>query len=471
MVRSTLSLPLAAALILGACTINIVPAPVAPGDTDTALHPVGDDTVRTIDEPITARRSDRPAAEPPPPRLVVVSPGQWAGRNPAPLVVEPDQKVRLAGRVDYQGRVQAIRVDGRRVATARAGDSVTTFVAIVEPPETGSKDIRVEAVAGGRTVSAVYTIRVARPSLALPQRPGRRGPGDADGAEPPPEDSAATDEGSQGNQGNQNERSSSVADSAWAQRDRWAVVIGVGDYASAGVPAREFAARDARAVAAFLRSDAVGAGGLPANRVRVLVDGEATRANVRAALTSFLAQAGRDDVVMVYLTGTGAPDPARPNGAYLLPHDADPRSPAATAISVDWLTEALEGLQVHQKILAADVLYASERRGNRPPQNLLHRALVRAAGPRLGGIVALTAADGDAREGRQWGGGHGVFTFHLLDGLGGDADRDRDGVVTLSEMIRHAREGVEGATGGSQKPAISAAAYDRDWPVAVVGGR
>ncbi len=478
MVRSTMSLPLAAALFLGACTINVLPAPVATGTPDTATRPVGDDTVRTTDEPFTAERPARPAEEAAPaaPRIVVVSPAQWAGQSPDALVIEPDQKVRLAGRVDYRGPVQSIRVDGRRVATAGGADGVTTFVAVVEPPASGSRDVRVEAVAGGRTTSAVFTLGVATRSISLPSRPGRRGPPGGGppsdspidepmtdtlvSVPPPAEDTPAADDDDE--EVEENERSVSVADSAWARRGRWAVVIGVGDYASAAVPVRQFAARDARAVEAFLRSDATGAGGLPANRVRVLVDGDATRANVRAALTEFLSQAGPDDVVMVYLTGTGAPDPARRNGAYLLPHDADPASPAATAISVDWLTGALEGLQVHQKILAADVLHAAERRGNRPPQNLMHRALVRAAGPRKGGIVAVTAADGP-EEGRQWGGGHGVFTHQLLDGLGGDADRDRDGVVTLSEMVRHARQTVQGAM-------ISAAAYDRGWPVAVVGG-
>ncbi|MBK7305024.1 MAG: hypothetical protein IPI90_17740 [Saprospiraceae bacterium] len=34
-------------------------------------------------------------------------------------------------------------------------------------------------------------------------------------------------------------------------------------------------------------------------------------------------------------------------------------------------------------------------------------------------------------EGEQWGGGRGVFSYHLVDGLFGLADRNNDGLITL----------------------------------------
>ncbi|HUG41822.1 MAG TPA: caspase family protein [Longimicrobiales bacterium] len=481
MVRSTSSLlpalALGLALALGGCHITIVPAPVAPTDQNPVTTPVEADSLRPA-VPVRPEEQTRDTAPAPAPaRIVVVSPPQWAGRNPGTLVVDPDRAVRLVGRVEYQGPVRAVRVNGERAAVSGGGNGITTFVAVVHPPESGSMDVRVDVATPTGDASAVFALDVTRPTVPLPQRPqrpGRRVGGPPPDAPPADTGAAVPPPGAPGHpgQGNPGAAPRSAADSAWAQRGRWAVVIGVGDYRATGIPTRQYAAADARAVAAFLRSPAAGADGIPASRVRLLVDGDATRDNIRSALTTFLAGAGSDDVVMVYFTGTGAPDPARPNAALVLPHDASAASPATTALSADWIAQTLAGLDVHQKILVADVLYAGERRGNRPAENLVHRALVRTTGPRKGGIVAMTAASGAeiSQEGPAWGGGHGVFTHHLLTGLTADADADGDGVITLAELVKHAREKVEGATGGRQKPAVSAAAYDRDWPMAVRTG-
>ncbi len=40
-------------------------------------------------------------------------------------------------------------------------------------------------------------------------------------------------------------------------------------------------------------------------------------------------------------------------------------------------------------------------------------------------------------EGEQWGGGRGVFSYHLVDGLAGLADRNGDGQVSVGEINRY----------------------------------
>ncbi|PYN24920.1 MAG: hypothetical protein DMD76_13670, partial [Candidatus Rokuibacteriota bacterium] len=51
--------------------------------------------------------------------------------------------------------------------------------------------------------------------------------------------------------------------------------------------------------------------------------------------------------------------------------------------------------------------------------------------------------------------GHGVFTYFLLQGLAGQADRNGDGVVTVSELYEYVEEQVDRkarAEGGRQRP-------------------
>ena len=45
-------------------------------------------------------------------------------------------------------------------------------------------------------------------------------------------------------------------------------------------------------------------------------------------------------------------------------------------------------------------------------------------------------------EGEQWGGGRGAFSYHLLDGLYGMADRDNDQAVSLREIDRYLEDHV-----------------------------
>ena len=51
--------------------------------------------------------------------------------------------------------------------------------------------------------------------------------------------------------------------------------------------------------------------------------------------------------------------------------------------------------------------------------------------------------------------GHGVFTYYVLQGLAGEADRDTDGVVTVSELYDYVEQQVDRkarAAGGRQRP-------------------
>jgi hypothetical protein len=87
-----------------------------------------------------------------------------------------------------------------------------------------------------------------------------------------------------------------------------------------------------------------------------------------------------------------------------------------------------------------------------------------------GGVALLTSAEANevSLEDAKWGGGHGVFTYYLLEGMRGAADLDGDGIVTIGELFEYVRDNVKQATGHKQHPAIGTSAYDRRMPVAIV---
>jgi uncharacterized caspase-like protein len=73
------------------------------------------------------------------------------------------------------------------------------------------------------------------------------------------------------------------------------------------------------------------------------------------------------------------------------------------------------------------------------------------------GVAVISASDEKqlSQESQSWGGGHGVFTYFLLKGLKGDADYNKDGRVTLGELIPYLSEQVRRGTRNSQSPTVS----------------
>ena len=92
------------------------------------------------------------------------------------------------------------------------------------------------------------------------------------------------------------------------------------------------------------------------------------------------------------------------------------------------------------------------------------------AGPgpvcRLGKPVFTSSeANEVSRESDKWDGGHGVFTWAMLKGLKGEADgfggSEKDGKVTLGELLDYVDQTVRRETGSTQHPQ-KAGRFDRN---------
>ncbi len=231
--------------------------------------------------------------------------------------------------------------------------------------------------------------------------------------------------------------------------ERWAVVIGIGDYQSAMVPDLDFAAADAAAMRDFLRSEA--AGSFPDDHILYLTDREATGAAMREALFSFLQQADWDDLVVIYFAGHGAPDPNRPENLYLLPADADMNALAATGFPMwDMKTALRRQISAERVVVIADACHSAGTAVD--DGNPIGGSFAELFTPSR--RLTLTAADVNelSFEDPKWGGGHGVFTHYILEALAGAADQNADGIVSFVEVATFVKQEVNEATGGRQNP-------------------
>jgi uncharacterized caspase-like protein len=67
-------------------------------------------------------------------------------------------------------------------------------------------------------------------------------------------------------------------------------------------------------------------------------------------------------------------------------------------------------------------------------------------------ILSASSANEVSIEDSRFGGGHGVFTYFLLEGLKGQADMDRDGIVDIEEIYRFVQRKVSNETNQQQTP-------------------
>jgi hypothetical protein len=255
---------------------------------------------------------------------------------------------------------------------------------------------------------------------------------------------------------------------------RWAIVIGISDYQNQGVQDLQYADRDAQEFASFLLSPLSGMGGFDQDKVLLLTNEDATYRRIRSALFTFLKNPTEDDVVFVFWAGHGSPDPDRLSDLYLLPYDADPNDIAASSILMEDLQDAIRRTAARDRIIITDACHSAgvgfEGTRAAGAVNQINSAFLERVARSTGGTVAITSSEASqiSREGVQWGGGHGVFTHFLVQGLRGEADENGDRIVDIREMFEFVRERVKRETQGGQIPTISQSAFNPAWPMSAV---
>lgn len=255
----------------------------------------------------------------------------------------------------------------------------------------------------------------------------------------------------------------------------WAAVIGISEYQSTAIRQLRYADRDAEAFYQYLTTplDAGGRGVSQAN-VRKLINRDATRMNIVEAIKDFMKNAIEEDIVIIYFAGHGIPDPVRPDVPVLLAYDSDLSRPAATAVEMKEIQDAIRYyIKAKKVIVFADACHSAGISGDialrgQASVELVNKFLEEIA---KAGNSVLTFSASEAnefsQESPQWGDGHGVFTYYLLEGLKGKANVDSDPIVRLGELVDYVSQSVRRDTKSQQHPTASQSQWDRNLPMSI----
>lgn len=240
---------------------------------------------------------------------------------------------------------------------------------------------------------------------------------------------------------------------------KYAVVVGISKYRyhEGGLHDLRYCDADARAVRDFLMTPQ--GGSFAPGDVLYLENDRATLENVRSALENFLPRAHPEDLIFVYLAGHGSPDPFAPQNLYFLMNDTKAREMADTALPMKELHDMISfGIRAERLIIFVDTCHSSGLSGEQIVTTRgLENNLVNLYAEKLfqeKGAAILTSSDINetSQESPNWGGGHGIFTFALLEGLGGRADTNGDRLVTAGELFAFVRDRVRIETSFQQNP-------------------
>ncbi|MBN1828434.1 MAG: caspase family protein [Deltaproteobacteria bacterium] len=310
------------------------------------------------------------------------------------------------------------------------------------------RKIALDMVADGQVQRTARQMSTPRPSVAAAKRP-----------EPPPRPVERPRPPIQ---------AASLATAAAPAADvaqRWAVIVGVSDYKDSQIPALRYAAADAKAFYDYLVSPDKGR--YAPSHVKLLIDRDATGRNIKEALYVWLKQAIEEDLITIYFAGHGSPEsPDNPENLFLLPYDTHYENIAATGFPMWDIETALKRfIKAKRVIVIADACHAGgvgqsfdvQRRAARGVTvNPISSGIQNITNVGTG-VCVITASDDKqfSQEDRKWGGGHGVFTYCLLEGLKGAADFNDDKRVTMGELTLYLSQEVRRETQSAQCPTVS----------------
>ncbi len=237
----------------------------------------------------------------------------------------------------------------------------------------------------------------------------------------------------------------------------WAVVVGVARYVH--MPVLKYTDDDAYHIYAFLKSPEGGA--LPDEQIRVLIDDDANRANIIRTMRQVFLQADENDVVILYYSGHGLP------GSFL-PVDFDGFN---NKLQHQDIKDVFGETKAKHKLVLADACHSGSLLSMRAASSnaAVHTTLKKyydAFENSKGGTALLLSSKGDEYSLEDKGLRQGIFSHYLIRGLKGEADKNKNKIVTVTELFDFVHSKVRVYTGNAQTPTMTGE-FDPNMPVAV----
>ncbi len=207
---------------------------------------------------------------------------------------------------------------------------------------------------------------------------------------------------------------------------KFAALIGCGVYADESISPLQFAAADAKLLAARMRER-----GVDEREFAVLTQRDATRATIAKTINVLAEITKPGDMIFVAFSGQGF---EKGGETYWVPYDADMKKPTETCVSLnDFIAELDVATPGRVKAILFDACRGGTKEEGEPNGD---GATARQTSENVWTFYACepggVAFESDALQ-------RGVFTYCFAEGLTERGDANGDGVVTLMEAFFYAK--------------------------------
>lgn len=199
-------------------------------------------------------------------------------------------------------------------------------------------------------------------------------------------------------------------------RDKWALVVGIGDFVNKKIPHLKYATKDARDFYDYLIKE----GHFAPDHVRILLNEKATQRRIMSELGSkFLARLAKpDDLIVLFFSTHGSPSQMDLRGKnYIVAYDSEPEDLFATGIEMQKVLESIQGRVLSDRVLLVlDACHSGsanpDAKGMMRVGNFDAQALAEGSGQM---VICSSQPDEQSWESKRY--DNGVFTRNLLEGL------------------------------------------------------
>ena len=252
-----------------------------------------------------------------------------------------------------------------------------------------------------------------------------------------------------------------------------AVIIGIANYLGVR-PLPETVLNDARDVAAILTSDAYC--GYDPRNVCLLLDGDATLARIRNALSFVAKSSSVDDTVVIFFSGHGGLlGDSDDSASALIPIDYDEGMRDSSTLPEAEFSTALRQILARRLVVLLDACHsggaASFKVHGRTRMQDFHfseKSLGRLA-EGAGRVLMASSRAGEFSYVLP-GARNSVFTQHLLEILRGQGCTSGGGVIRVFDIFNHVTKMVKRTKPGCQHPIFKASDLEDNFPVALDRG-
>lgn len=222
---------------------------------------------------------------------------------------------------------------------------------------------------------------------------------------------------------------------ALAYENTYAIIIGVADYKnfSRFDGDLRYTVNDAVSFASFLKSKK--GGSVPSTNIVLLTNAQATKQNIIEKGKALFAKAQKDDRVIFYFSGHG-------DKGCFLPYDVS--SMGGNLLYFSEVKSIFKAAKCNTKLLFADACFAGSMKEGLSANKELRKSLEKGHKDASNmNIAVMMSCQGNEMSIEMPTMQQGLFTYYLMEGLGGAANRDGNKFVTIQELYYYVYHKVQ----------------------------